>query len=69
VILRAVLHCGFTGEFHSALFVHSNAFNPDFVAFFNNIFYLFDTEVCQFADMAQAFLAWKHCHKATEVLH
>ena len=38
LLLIALGHGGFAGEFHAAFLVHAEAFDPDFIAHLNNVF-------------------------------
>src|SRR5437899_957101 len=53
----AVRHRGFARETNAAFFIHAEAFDPDFVAHFDDVFGLLHAEVGQFADVNQAVLA------------
>src|SRR5712691_10691466 len=50
-------HGGFPREPHAAFFIYPQAFDPDFIAQFDDVFSLFDAEVRQFADVNQAIFA------------
>src|SRR5689334_17920609 len=68
-ILVAVGHRGFAREFHAALLVDAEAFDPDFIAHLDDIFGLLDAEVGQFADVAQAVLAREEFDEAAKFLN
>src|ERR1041385_888241 len=64
----AISHGGLAGEADTALLIHAEAFDPDFIAEFDDVFGLLDAEVGQFADMAEAVLAGQELNEGAEFL-
>ena len=52
--LVAVFHRGAAGETDTALFIHAQALDPDFIAHLDDVFSLLDAEVGQLADAARS---------------
>ena len=63
----ALFHGGFAAEANPAFVVDFNAFDPNFVAEFDDVFGSFDAEAGQLADVAEAVLAGKDFDKAAKV--
>src|SRR5206468_7684376 len=64
----ALFHRRFARELDAALIVDADAFDPDFIADFDDVLRLLDAEVGQFANVHQAVLAGEDFHKTAEFL-
>src|SRR6516164_7834255 len=64
--LVAIGHGGFARKSDSALLIHPQALDPDFIPQLHDVLGLLDAEVRQFADMHQPVLAWQEFHKGAK---
>src|ERR1035441_2764027 len=64
----AVGHSGPAGEPHAALFIHTEALDPDLIAHLDDVLDHLDAEVGQLTDVNQAVLAGQELDKCAELL-
>src|SRR5262249_32288664 len=65
--LGALLQSGFTRKFDPPFVVNADAFYPDHVAGFHDVFGSLDAEIGQLGNVDEAFLTWKNFDKTSEL--
>jgi len=66
-LLVALRHSGFARKAHPALFIDTEALDPNLIPEFDDVFGLFDPEVSQFANMNQSVFAGQEFHKSAKI--
>src|SRR5436190_13371282 len=62
-------HGCLAGEADTAFFINAQAFDPDFIAHFDDVFGLLDAEVGELADVNEAVFAGQEFDKRAEILN
>src|SRR5258706_15906231 len=68
-LLIALGHGCFAGQSNAALLIDAQAFDPDFIAHFDDILGLLDAEVRQFADVNQTIFTRQEFDEGAEILN
>jgi len=64
----AIFHRGFATEFHATLVIDPDAFDPNRVAHFHNVFDFIDAEIGQLRNVNKAVFAWQDFDECAEFL-